>query len=58
SLYVVTDIEAGEALTSENVRSIRPGFGLAPKHYDDILGRKAKAKIVRGTALQFDLLEE
>ncbi|EGQ8079673.1 pseudaminic acid synthase [Vibrio vulnificus] len=58
SLYVVTDIEAGEALTPENVRSIRPGFGLAPKHYDDILGRKAKAKIVRGTALQFDLLEE
>ncbi|HAS6344858.1 TPA: pseudaminic acid synthase [Vibrio vulnificus] len=58
SLYVVADIEAGEALTPENVRSIRPGFGLAPKHYDDILGRKAKTKIVRGTALQFDLLEE
>lgn len=58
SLYVVKDIEAGEELTPENTRSIRPGFGLAPKYYDEVLGKKAKTKIARGTALQFDLLEE
>ncbi|QUM79411.1 pseudaminic acid synthase [Moritella sp. 5] len=57
SLYVVKDIAAGETLTAENVRSIRPGFGLAPKHYDAILGKKAKCLIPRGTALTFDVIK-
>ena len=57
SLYVVEDVPSGAVLTSDNVRSIRPGFGLAPKHYDDVLGRKTKAAIARGTALSWDLLE-
>ena len=57
SLYVVEDISAGEALTSANVRSIRPGYGLAPKHLDDVLGRAAAADIKRGTALSWDQLE-
>lgn len=57
SLYVVEDIPAGGSLTAENIRSIRPGFGLAPKYYDEVLGRTAKAALPRGTALQFDLLE-
>ncbi len=57
SLYVVKDIAAGETLTAENVRSIRPGFGLAPKHYDVILGKKAKCLIPRGTALTFDVIK-
>ncbi|MBL1418114.1 MAG: pseudaminic acid synthase [Moritella sp.] len=57
SLYVVKDIAAGELLTAENVRSIRPGFGLAPKHYDAVLGKVAKGIIYRGTALSFDLIE-
>jgi N-acetylneuraminate synthase len=57
SLYVVKDIAAGEALTSDNVRSIRPGFGLAPKHYETVLGKIAKNTIVRGTALNLDLIE-
>ncbi|PKH05282.1 pseudaminic acid synthase [Moritella sp. Urea-trap-13] len=57
SLYVVKDIAAGEALTSDNVRSIRPGFGLAPKHYETVLGKVAKNAIVGGTALHFDLIE-
>ncbi|MCG7496843.1 pseudaminic acid synthase [Vibrio sp. Of7-15] len=51
SLYVVKDIRAGEVLTSENIRSIRPGFGLAPKYYEDVLGKKAKIDLVKGTAL-------
>ncbi|NQZ40342.1 MAG: pseudaminic acid synthase [Moritella sp.] len=57
SLYVVKDIAAGELLTAENVRSIRPGFGLAPKHYDAVLGKVAKGIIYRGAALSFDLIE-
>ncbi len=51
SLYVVADIAAGEALTERNVRSVRPGFGLAPKHYRAILGRRAKRALPRGTPL-------
>jgi pseudaminic acid synthase len=57
SLYVVKDIAAGELLTADNVRSIRPGFGLAPKHYDAVLGKVAKNTIVSGTALSFDFIE-
>lgn len=56
SLYAVRDIAAGEALTSQNVRSIRPGLGLAPKHLGAVLGRTAQREIRRGTALAWDLL--
>lgn len=52
SLYVVKDIKAGEELTSDNIRSIRPGFGLAPKHYENVLGKFASEALPRGTALQ------
>lgn len=57
SLYVVKNVAEGEMFTSENVRSIRPGFGLAPKHYEVILGKKAKQNIERGTPLTFDVIE-
>jgi sialic acid synthase SpsE len=43
--------------TDTHVRSIRPGFGLAPKHLPDVLGRRAKSAIARGTALSWDLVE-
>ena len=56
SIYAVTDIAAGEALTARNVRSIRPGFGLAPKHMPEILGRTAARAIPRGTPISWDLL--
>lgn len=56
SLYVVKDIAKGEPITSENVRSIRPGFGLAPKFYEEVLGRTAKNKINSGTPLSWSLL--
>jgi pseudaminic acid synthase len=56
SLYAVADIEAGEALTRDNVRVIRPGFGLAPKHLDDVLGRTARSAIRRGTPLAWDMV--
>lgn len=48
SLYAVSDIALGDKFTSENVRSIRPAHGLAPKHLDDLLGRAAKREIKFG----------
>jgi pseudaminic acid synthase len=51
SIYVVKDIKAGEVITKENVRVIRPGDGLAPKHYEVIIGRNAKSNLKRGTPL-------
>lgn len=57
SLYVVSDVAAGEPLTEGNVRSIRPGYGLAPKHMPAVLGRRARCGIARGTPLAWDLIE-
>jgi len=57
SLYAVADIKAGEVLTAENVRSIRPGFGLPPRDYEKVLGQVAKADIEFGTALSWALFE-
>jgi pseudaminic acid synthase len=57
SLYAVADIARGERLTAENVRSIRPGFGLPPKELPNVLGRVAQAPIKRGTPLDWKLLE-
>jgi len=56
SLYVVEDIAAGQVFTEHNVRSIRPGYGLAPKHLGDVLGRNAAQSLKRGTALKFDFI--
>ena len=57
SLYAVSDIAAGEKLTKDNIKSIRPGHGLPPKHLADLLDRRAKVEIARGTPLSFDLIE-
>ena len=57
SLYAVRDIAAGEMISADNVRSIRPGYGLAPKFLPTLIGRRAIAMIVRGTAMSLDLLE-
>ena len=56
SLYVVKDIAAGEVLSPENVRAIRPGLGLAPRHYDSVVGKNARTSIKAGTALSWELI--
>ena len=56
SLYVVADVKAGEPLTRANVRSIRPGNGLAPKQLDAVLGRRASRDLQRGEPLAWDML--
>jgi sialic acid synthase SpsE len=56
SLYVVKDITKGEQFTNENVRVIRPGNGLPPKFYDNIIGKTASMSIKAGTPLSWDIL--
>lgn len=58
SLFAVEDISEGESLTVENIRSIRPGLGLHPKHFNDILGKKAAKNIEKGTPLDWNLITD
>lgn len=58
SLFVVKDIKAGEAFTEENVRSIRPSNGLAPKYYEDILGKTAANDLKKGTPMKWGYISE
>ena len=56
SLFVVTDMKANSEFNEENVRSIRPGFGLHTRHIGEVLGRKSKRAISKGTPLDWDLI--
>ena len=58
SIYVVEDVKEGEEITEQNIRRIRPGFGLHPRFYFDVLGKKAKRDLPRGTPLSMDHIEE
>jgi len=57
SLYVVADVKKGEALTPENIRSIRPGHGMAPKHLYEVLGKPAARDLKRGEPLAWDQID-
>ena len=57
SLYVVEDIQEGEIFTVQNVKSIRPGYGLHTKYYEDILGKVAACNLKKGTAMKWDYLK-
>lgn len=57
SLYIAEDMRAGDIFTPRNVRAVRPGFGLAPKHYDEILGKRVSCDVVVGTPLSLELVE-
>ena len=58
SLYVVQDMKAGDRLTPDNLRAIRPGRGLTPKHYEQVLGRRVVKDLKRGTPVSWELLGE
>ena len=55
SLYISRDVRAGEALSADNVRIIRPGYGLPPKNYEVVLGKKVARDTPRGTPVSWDL---
>ena len=57
SLFVVKDMKAGDVFTEENVRSIRPGYGLPPRHIKDIIGRSARMDIAGGSPVCTDLVK-
>ncbi|MBO1578103.1 pseudaminic acid synthase [Bacillus sp. XF8] len=56
SLYVAQDMKAGDLLTTENIKAIRPGYGLAPKYLPILLGKKVKKDVVKGTPVNWDLI--
>lgn len=56
SLFVVEDVKKGDTVTSENVRSIRPGYGMSPKYYHEIMGRTFLADVQKGTPLSWELI--
>ena len=57
SLYIAEDMRAGDVLTEKNLRRIRPGHGLSPKHYDALLGKKVRYDVKRGTPMSWALVE-
>lgn len=56
SLFVVQDVEAGEVFAGENIRSIRPCYGLHTRYLDEVLGRRAARDLPKGTPLSWDLM--
>ncbi|MFZ4792117.1 MAG: pseudaminic acid synthase [Candidatus Competibacteraceae bacterium] len=56
SLYIVQDLKAGDVLTPDNLRAIRPGLGLSPKYLDQVLGMQVKQDVKRGTAMDWTLV--
>jgi len=56
SIFVVKDMKAGDVFTEENIRVIRPGQGMEPKYYENIIGKKAKTDIKQGIPLKSDLI--
>lgn len=57
SLFFTEDIEPGQTITEKNMRSIRPGYGLHPRHYHELIGKKTSKKIEKGTPVDWSLVE-
>lgn len=58
SIYFVRDLPAGAVVGPEDIRRIRPGMGLAPKYFDQLIGKRLKVAVTRGTATTFEQFEE
>jgi len=58
SLFIVKDVKSGEIITNENVRSIRPGFGMHPKYLSELLGKEFKKEFKKGTPLAPDFFKQ
>jgi len=58
SLFITKDLKKGDQLTQENIRSVRPSFGLHPKHYENILGKRVIKNVKKGTPLSFELIKQ
>jgi sialic acid synthase SpsE len=56
SLYIAEDMKTGDVLTEKNLRCIRPGYGLPPKYYATLLGRKIKKDVNKGDPIDWDLV--
>jgi N-acetylneuraminate synthase len=56
SIYVTEDLNEGDVLTRANLRTIRPGLGLPPKFYDELIGRKIRKAVKRGTPMSWDIV--
>lgn len=56
SLYVTEDLQIGDVLSKDNVRSIRPGFGLPPKYFDIVLGKRVTREVKRGTLVSWEII--
>jgi len=57
SLYFVRELKAGEVITSDAIRSVRPGFGLAPRFFQELIGRRVKANVAYATPVNWDVIE-
>ena len=57
SIYIAEDVKAGECLSTANTKIVRPAFGLAPRHWDKVIGRKVKSDLPKGTALTWEHLD-
>jgi len=58
SIYVIKDLLRGDEFTSKNIKRIRPGLGLPPKYYEEVIGKKAKKDLKKGMALEWSVIED
>jgi sialic acid synthase SpsE len=56
SLYIARDMQAGEVLTRDNLRCVRPGYGLAPKYFESLLGKRVNQALKKGTPIRWELV--
>ena len=57
SIYVSKDVKKGETISHENIKVVRPGYGIHPKHFENILGKKFKYDVGLGTRMKFELID-